>query len=568
MSESRKSFKWFHTSFTDRQRKLCYDRNKPDYNLGSLVSPSITTSHGRPSTSSGITPTATSSANSSSSGSLFRTKTNRNTPSKASSSPSFCNNNFAELSVCGENSPKTSETVRSTPTSNVRSSNKHGHLRSNSGNVPPLYYSGGGGITTNSSSYSSGGDRGGASIGASSSLKSPSNNCSLPIGNICPSGNVKTGMACKNSTNAVLGYGSGNYGYGTIIKGVGGGGSLGKSNRGGGDFSRKTMVSLDPEEIKRAGNEEYNKGLFIEALNLYDQAISISPGNAVFHSYRAAALTELGRLVEAIKEFEEAVRLDPGSGMAHQRLASLHLRFGQVENARRHLTFPGQKSDPSKLQKVQEIEIHFTKCANARKISDWESVFQECNAAIASGVDISPQLFGCRTEALLKLQQLEEAEANVSKIPDKIEQILVLFSEPEVKFFGMIAESYIYFVQAQIELAFGRFQNAVTAAEKACQIDPTSIEVKVMLKNIKFVAKAPCSAYGKGLKTDPSNSVLYCNRAACWSKLGQWEKSVEDCNQALRFQPKYTKALLRRASNYEALRRELPGDMEVAEGLF
>lgn len=56
-----------------------------------------------------------------------------------------------------------------------------------------------------------------------------------------------------------------------------------------------------------------------------------------------------------------------------------------------------------------------------------------------------------------------------------------------------------------------------------------------------------CSAYGEGLKYDSSNSVLYCNRAVCRSKLGQWEQSVEDCNQALKIQPNYIKALLRRA---------------------
>jgi tetratricopeptide (TPR) repeat protein len=57
-------------------------------------------------------------------------------------------------------------------------------------------------------------------------------------------------------------------------------------------------------------------------------------------------------------------------------------------------------------------------------------------------------------------------------------------------------------------------------------------------------------AYGEGLRQDPSNPVLYCNRAACRYKLGQWEKSIEDCNEALRIQPNYTKALLRRAASY------------------
>ncbi|MCL7041253.1 hypothetical protein MKW94_022540, partial [Papaver nudicaule] len=559
MSESRKSDKGgFDNSLTDRFRKLnSSDRNKSDSSpnhLGSPVSPLTR----RRSTSSGVTPT-TSSSSSSSSGSLSGTKTttnsNRNTPLRNGSTS---NNNSGELSVCSENSP--TETVRSVPNSNVRTSgnSKHGHLRSYSGNVSPLIYSGGGGISTSTSSNSSGGGGGG---GGGSSVNSPSNNNTfLPTGNICPSGKiVTTGMACKkDSRNVVLGSGSGNYGHGSIMKG-GGGGGLGKSNSGG----AKAMVSLDPEEVKRAGNEEYNKGHFMEALNLYERAISIAPGNAAFHSNKAAALTGLGRLVEAIKEYEEAVRLDPGYGRAHQRLASLHLRFGQVENARTHLTFQGQQlADPSQLQKLQEVERHLTKCANARKIGDWKSALREGDAAIAAGVDSSHQLFACRTEALLKLHQLEEAETSISKIPDKIEQFPVSCAQP--KFFGMLAESYVYFVRAQIELAFGRFENAVAAAEKAYQIDPRSIEVTVMLKNVKLVAKArslgndlfkagnfveACSAYGDGLKIDPSNSVLYCNRAACWWRLGQWEKSVEDCNQTLRFQPKYTKALLRRAAS-------------------
>lgn len=58
-----------------------------------------------------------------------------------------------------------------------------------------------------------------------------------------------------------------------------------------------------------------------------------------------------------------------------------------------------------------------------------------------------------------------------------------------------------------------------------------------------------CAAYGEGLRLDSSNAVLYCNRAACWYKLRQWEKSVDDCDQALHIQANYTKALLRRAAS-------------------
>lgn len=94
-------------------------------------------------------------------------------------------------------------------------------------------------------------------------------------------------------------------------------------------------------------------------------------------------------------------------------------------------------------------------------------------------------------------------------------------------------------------------------------------EVEVILNNVRLVAMARAQgndlfkagkfaeasvAYGEGLKYEPSNPVLYCNRAACWSKLGWWAKAVEDCNEALRVQPNYTKALLRRAASYAKVR--------------
>ncbi|XP_071724600.1 inactive TPR repeat-containing thioredoxin TTL3-like, partial [Rutidosis leptorrhynchoides] len=164
-----------------------------------------------------------------------------------------------------------------------------------------------------------------------------------------------------------------------------------------------------------------------------------------------------------------------------------------------------------------------------------------------------------------------------------------------VKFCGMAAEAYMLYVNAQVDMALGRFESAVSMAEKASITEYSNMEIKIFLSNVKMVARSrsrgnelfnagkydeACSAYGEGLKYDQNNSVLHCNRAICWSKLGLWENSVEDCNEALRIQPNYTKALLRRAvsngklgrwgeavRDYEILRKELPGDSEIVENL-
>ncbi|TKY66434.1 TPR repeat-containing thioredoxin TTL1 [Spatholobus suberectus] len=429
------------------------------------------------------------------------------------------------------------------------------------------------------------------SSSSSAAVNSPPPNV-LPAGNICPSGRVLKAAAApsRSPRSDVLGSGTGNYGHGSIMRGgKGGGGGDAASARITGDLGRR----VDPEEVKRMGNEEYKRGRFAEALCLYDRAIAISPGNAAYRSNRAAALTGLGRLPEAVRACEEAVGLDPNYGRAHQRLGMLFLRLGQVEDARKHLCYPGLQPDPSELQKLQIVEKHISKCVDVRRIRDWKSILREVDAAVAAGADCCVQLFMCRAEALLKLHQMDDAESSLSRIP-KCEPRPGSLSQ--ARFFGMFSEAYCYFVRAQIEMAFGRFENAVTAAEKASQIDPRNVEVAVLLNNVRMVARArlrgndlfkserfteACSAYGEGLRLDPSNSVLYCNRAACWFKLGQWERSIEDCNQALCIQPNYTKAILRRAASngklerwgeavkdYELLRRELPDDNEVAENLF
>ncbi|XP_024960420.1 TPR repeat-containing thioredoxin TTL1 [Cynara cardunculus var. scolymus] len=453
--------------------------------------------------------------------------------------------------------------------------------------------------STHFRSYSAGGTGGHPLIySGGSSATSPTTNV-LPTGNICPSGKIlKTGMmANRSSKTDVLSFGTCNYGHGSIMRG----GSATKTAVAGGGTetpfpnprsSRRS--SIDPEELKRKGNEEYKRGHFIEALSYYDRAIAISPENAAYHCNRGAALMSLKRLTDAVKECDEAIKLDSGYVRAHHRLGSLLISLGQVENARRHLCFPGSQPDPNELKRLQTVESHLSKCTTSRRVRDWARVLRECDAAIVSGADACPQLFACKAEALLKLSRLDDADLSLSSMRKFEASCSLSFSQQ--KFFGMAPQAYLLFVSAQIDMAIGRFENAVTTIEKSGQIDPRNVEIAVLLQNVRSVSRAracgndffkserfkeACSAYGEGLRLDPSNPVLYCNRAACWFKLGQLERSLDDCNQALLIHPNYTKALLRRAAiytkldrwaeslrDYEVLKRELPNNNEIAESLF
>ncbi|XP_073312704.1 TPR repeat-containing thioredoxin TTL1-like isoform X1 [Primulina huaijiensis] len=536
------------------------DVNKPDFrelDLGSSFSPFRTRTGGRVSATSTATTTTTTSSSSSSSGSVsgrMSAGPNLNMPKTPDSNTKSYSGELSAVS-----SPSTAR------------SSKPGHRRSHSSGSHSVVYSGTG------------------------SVSSPAGNV-VPTGNICPPGRfLKTGMVSRPTRTDVLRFGAGNYGHGSIMRG----GIASKSVADSGptrDPGLKMGVcnGNDPEELKRMGNENYKKGQFAEALSLYEKAIAISPRNAAYHCNRAAALMGLKRLAEAVRECEEAIRLDPEYARAHHRLGSLLLSLGQVENAQKHLCFPGHQADPLEVQKLQSVEKHLIKCTDSRRVGDWRSTLREVDAAIASGADSSPQLCACRAESLLKLHQLDDA---FLALPNISKSEMRTISQFQSKIFGMHFEAYLFFVRTQIELARGRFDSALTTIEQAWQIDPQNAEISILLDNVRLVGRArvrgndlfkserfteACSAYGEGLRLDPFNPVLYCNRAACWFKLGQWERSVDDCNQALRIQPNYTKALLRRAASnskqlerwsealrdYELLRKELPEDKEVAESLF
>jgi len=90
--------------------------------------------------------------------------------------------------------------------------------------------------------------------------------------------------------------------------------------------------------------------------------------------------------------------------------------------------------------------------------------------------------------------------------------------------------------------------------------------------------------YSEALEIDPcnkfTNAKLFFNRATVAAKLKKVEESISDCSSALELDPKYLKALLRRAKShmelehfeeavqdYEAAARMEPGNREVKQSL-
>ncbi|XP_012453088.1 TPR repeat-containing thioredoxin TTL4 [Gossypium raimondii] len=351
---------------------------------------------------------------------------------------------------------------------------------------------------------------------------------------------------------------------------------------------RALSTRMDPEQLKFMGNEDYKNGRFGEALALYEAAIAIDPNKASYRSNKSAALAALGRVLEAVFECREAIKIEPHYHRAHHRLANLYLRLGDVEKAIYHYKHAGLEADQDDIAKAKTVQTHLNKCTEAKRRRDWNSLLKESDSAINDGADSAPQIFALKAEALLKLHRHQDADKTLLGGP--------IFNFDDLnKYFGPIGNANLLVVRAQVDMAAGRFDEALGAIQRAVKLDPNNKEANTVMRKARAVAAArsngnehfkaskfseACLAYVEGLEHDPHNAVLLCNRAACWSKLGHLEKAVDDCTHALNLRPAYTKARLRRADcnfkmkkweasiqDYTILVKETPDNEEVKKGL-
>jgi len=53
--------------------------------------------------------------------------------------------------------------------------------------------------------------------------------------------------------------------------------------------------------------------------------------------------------------------------------------------------------------------------------------------------------------------------------------------------------------------------------------------------------------YSEAIRRNPQDHVLFSNRAACYTKLGEWQLGLKDCEECTRLNPNFIKAYIRKA---------------------
>ncbi len=103
-----------------------------------------------------------------------------------------------------------------------------------------------------------------------------------------------------------------------------------------GASSATTLKQRSWEELFRQAEQLAQVGRVREALDLYQQALTLKPDDAIIHFKTGEALAAAGRFDEAIGHYRRAVELNPRFAAAHNDLGMTYARLGDAPSAARH----------------------------------------------------------------------------------------------------------------------------------------------------------------------------------------------------------------------------------------
>ncbi|KAI3654446.1 hypothetical protein MP228_001165 [Amoeboaphelidium protococcarum] len=321
------------------------------------------------------------------------------------------------------------------------------------------------------------------------------------------------------------------------------------------------MMTVDlcaqAEELKQLANEQYKKGSYQEAVKLYGEWIDLEQ-SAVGHCNRAASLMMLKKYKEAVEDCKKAIELDGGYVKAYVRLAKCCLALGNINEAVRQFQLaldvdPTNPSISKELHQAEAIRKFVESAVAALESKDFRrAIFNVDTAAkmATNGLHCPYNWLCIKIRALVGLKLTNEANLLLNQI---------LVNEPQN------AEAIC--IRAGLIYQQGDLTKCISYVKEALRVAPDHKESRLLFKkaralqtqkddgNAAFKAGKYADAirlYSEALQIDPEcaavNCQFYSNRATAYFKLGQYEKSIADCDAALAIDSDYGKVYIRRAS--------------------
>jgi DnaJ family protein C protein 7 len=326
------------------------------------------------------------------------------------------------------------------------------------------------------------------------------------------------------------------------------------------------------EEKKNFGNDAYKAQNYAAALKLYSDAISLCPNVPAYYGNRAACYMMTGDNSAALIDARKSIQLDERFEKGYIRLCKCLIILGDIVGAEQTI-----KKWLAIEPKSTSLKTEAQNCKILREIEEKANANYEKNEYRTTVYHMDSALkiaTNCQRYKLRKAECL----ALLGRTDEAYDIAVTTMKLDATSSDAIYVRGLCLYYTDNLEKGLSHF-------ERVLVLDPDHPKAKQMRTKAKILKekkekgnelfksgqyREAHTVYTEALKIDEFNkdinSKLFYNRALVNAKLGNIRDAITDCTEALKSNPNYLKAILRRAKCYYDLENfeECVKDYEAA----
>ena len=315
-------------------------------------------------------------------------------------------------------------------------------------------------------------------------------------------------------------------------------------------------------QLKELGNNQFKSQNYSSAIDYYTRGIELNPSEPVLYANRATCFKCLGRYKESVSDYERAVQLGPRNTKNLKKLSSVYIILGNFGEATMALQKcvnlePEDSSNNYELNRVKKMVEDYEKIHEKIKDQKWDDV-EEQSKKLLSDAPAFIELQKIYIKACLELCKFKDV---IDYIQNKVSSSIKSRDE---EFNYLLAKTYYF--KGDYDLAKKEINNLIKQGivdEKISKlkkftetINDAKTKANTLFKSEKY--DDAIKEYTNLLEFDPENknfiSIILTNRALCLKKQGKNMEALKDVDEAIKNNPNYSTAYIRRALIYEELK--------------
>ena len=312
------------------------------------------------------------------------------------------------------------------------------------------------------------------------------------------------------------------------------------------------------QEIKEKGNLEFKAQRYNAAIDYYTRAMDLNPSEPTLYSNRATCLKILEKYKESINDYKKSIEFNPKNTKNLKKLASVYILIGNFGEAQIllekcvHLE-PRDSTHTTELNKIKKLVENYNQIEEKKKELKFDDV-EELSKKLLTDAPAFPALRIIYLESLLENCKFKDCINYInSKISSTEKE-----KEPEYEY--LLTKAYYF--KGDYDLAKKNIKRLLANSmelekysklkEKIESIENVKTKANQLFKENKI--DEAIEEYTKCLEFDPENknfnSIILTNRALCYKKKEKLLEALKDVNEALKLNPLYTTAYVRRGHIY------------------